>query len=170
MHFTCICSYYASICILLCYFSQRSRHIPIIPVTCVMKLCLLFMSWRKSNSLNYQCRQNGSLNPFLHIGNLKLLGRENSLSTHAVHISAINYFDDCLWLCNYTFKTLYLATTNHWLAHPTKLALYLLSFGVWRLDNKQIVLSCQRHHSVTGYAKTRHICTQWQGAVFITHQ
>ena len=62
------------------------------------------MSWRRLNSLNYECGQNKSFNPFFHVENLKPLGRGNNLSTHAVHIGTIKYFDNCPWLCNYTFK------------------------------------------------------------------
>ena len=71
------------------YFSEQNRHIPIYQCDII---AFIFMSWRKLNSLNYKCGQNRSLNLFFHVGNLKLLGRGNGLSTRTVHIGAINYF------------------------------------------------------------------------------
>ena len=71
----------------------------------------------KKMATKHECWQDQSLDLFFHIGNLKLLGRWNGLSTHAVDIVTINYFDIYVWLCM-------IGWTMAHLAHPSKLALH----------------------------------------------
>ena len=52
-----------------------------------------------------------------HVGNLELLGWWNGLSTRAVDIAIINYLNNYVWLCNYTFKN-FIISYYKWLGGP----------------------------------------------------
>ena len=56
---------------------------------------------------------------FFRLENLKLLGRYKVSSTRTVniYIDAINYFDDYVWLHNYTFKNL-IINYHKWMGGP----------------------------------------------------
>ena len=58
----------------------------------------------------------GKIDPLIHFPCKKLetTGKRKQLSTCAVHIGTINYFDDYIITL---LKTVYLAITNHWVGY-----------------------------------------------------
>ena len=67
----------------------------------------------KKVELNHECWQDWSFDPFFYVGNMKLLGRWNALSTLTVELVSLNIltimYDNVIAF----LKTLYLAATDN---------------------------------------------------------